>query len=385
MKSACSGIGSEPTACTFFSVLRQVLFSFAPTPTYRCKPCHAPRIPGSPEHDLAAMGSACVSSLRVHQHPYSDRIDRRAMSDVLRIWRFLDGKPGHENQSLGLVRNLGSRTAIRVTSVPVGSWRLALRTLSARHGGQDGTNGEPPDLLIGAGSRTHLPMLATRRASGARAIVLMAPPIPLRGWFDLCVVPEHDGLSGPNILVSRGALTAICPGGVHDSKRGLFLVGGPCPHYAWDGPLVADAIRTLCQSHGDIHWKLTTSRRTPAEMRPLLEEVAVHNLEIIPHEQTGPTWVPDELAACGFVYVTEDSVSMIYEAITSGASVGVLPLREKRKRSRIEPLIQAGISHRFDGSGTLPPRRLGRFEFDEANRIADLILDRLFHRYRASA
>ena len=102
-------------------------------------------IPGRPEHDLGAMGSACVSSLRFHQHRYSDQSDRQTMSEVLRIWRFPDGKSGHGSQSLGLVRNLGARTTIRVTSVPVGSCRQALRTPSIRHGGKDISQAEPRD------------------------------------------------------------------------------------------------------------------------------------------------------------------------------------------------------------------------------------------------
>src|SRR6266851_449087 len=63
-----------------------------------------------------------------------------------------------------------------------------------------------PDLVIGCGRNTARPALAIRRASGARTLAAqIQDPRVGRGGFDLLVVPEHDWLRGPRILVTSGA------------------------------------------------------------------------------------------------------------------------------------------------------------------------------------
>ena len=98
------------------------------------------------------------------------------MPDALTVWRFVDGKPGHENQSLGMLRALAEHVEVRVEEIPVkrGWGNLAdwlLKRCPNRPAGH-------PDLLVGAGHATHLPMLACRRACGGRTLVLMKPSLP---------------------------------------------------------------------------------------------------------------------------------------------------------------------------------------------------------------
>ena len=81
------------------------------------------------------------------------------------VWRFSDGKPGHDNQSLGLVDALQRRTRIHNYDIPVqpGAGR---HLLLGRF--PDGSLLPDPWLIIGAGHATHLPMLAARRAVAVR-------------------------------------------------------------------------------------------------------------------------------------------------------------------------------------------------------------------------
>src|SRR5690606_19667671 len=130
------------------------------------------------------------------------------MKTALQTIRILsDGRPGHENQSVGLAEALRRRTGASVECVrwPAGAG-LFKRIGLARAGGEGGV-----DLLIGAGHGTHLPLLAAARKFGARSVVIMKPSLP-RGLFDLCVVPRHD-LAVPadsgNVVVTRGALNRI--------------------------------------------------------------------------------------------------------------------------------------------------------------------------------
>ena len=88
------------------------------------------------------------------------------------VWRFSDGKSGHDNQSLGLVDALQRRTRIHSYDIPVQPG-AALDWLIGRF--PAGSLLPDPWLIIGAGHATHLPMLAARRARGGRTAVLMRP------------------------------------------------------------------------------------------------------------------------------------------------------------------------------------------------------------------
>ena len=79
------------------------------------------------------------------------------------------------------------------------------------------------------------------------------------------------------------------------------------------------------------------------------------------------------------MWVSEDSVSMIYESLSSGARVGLLPVPVKRhgRVSRgIERLVEDGWLTRFRyweaGSPLPPPPRVLR----ESDRCAGLVLER---------
>ncbi|MDP1926487.1 MAG: ELM1/GtrOC1 family putative glycosyltransferase, partial [Thiobacillus sp.] len=128
---------------------------------------------------------------------------------ALNVWVISDGKPGHVNQSLGLAEALARATPARIhhlTALPVWrAWLILLFKISP-----DQTL-PAPDLIIGAGHATHLTLLVARRARGGRAVVLMKPSLPRR-WFDLCILPQHDGVAADaHTLVTEGALNRICP------------------------------------------------------------------------------------------------------------------------------------------------------------------------------
>jgi mitochondrial fission protein ELM1 len=99
----------------------------------------------------------------------------------------------------------------------------------------------------------------------------------------------------------------------------------------------------------------------------------------MPHTATGPGWLEQALAESGQVWVTEDSVSMLYEALTAGAGVGLLRLpepKDTRVRRGVQKLIENGWVKSFEAwqpGQTLPPPTQA---FNEAERIASLIVEK---------
>lgn len=304
------------------------------------------------------------------------------MHKPLTLWRFTDGKRGHENQTLGLMNALR-----RLVPVEEGLIRSDETGPNLRHWLRRrfpaGANLPRPALLLGAGRLTHWPLLAAKRATQAPAVILMQPAPWLRSRFDLCFVPEHDAVTAPNVESTRGALTAVSPGGEHATTRGVILVGGPSSHHGWDSPALVAQVAQIVARNPSLLWKITTSRRTPAETTAALLALELDNLEVWPTAETGPDWVPTELAASAVSWVTEDSVSMVYESLTAGAVTGVLPVPRRRSASRVirglDNLIESGAVRRFDSTAlVLPVERGSAVVFDEASRCARVLLERFF-------
>jgi mitochondrial fission protein ELM1 len=293
------------------------------------------------------------------------------------IWRIHDHKPGHANQTRGLVRALSSLVDVECHNIPVASrWQTWAWWLGRRF--PPGNNLPRPNLIVGAGHETHMAVLAARRAHGGKSIVLMKPSLPLR-LFDLCIVPQHDSASGANVIGTRGVLNVIEPSMAKQPGQGLLLIGGPAANSGWDNEAMIEQVLAVAKGQSSSKWTLTTSRRTPQEFVPLLSEACPANLTIVPCEQTGPAWVPQELARAAQVWVSEDSVSMVYEALTSGAAVGLLSVPSKRSgrvARGMNQLQQGGWVTSFrdwDRATPLPspPARL-----HEARRCAELICER---------
>jgi len=287
------------------------------------------------------------------------------------VWAFTDGKAGHENQTRGLLAALARLHPLDVRWITVPAYASVLTSLMTRRF-LPGAAYPPPDLLVGAGHRTHLPMLAARRSHGGRSVVLMKPSLP-RFWFDLCVIPEHDGVSGRNVLATRGALNIVVPSADKDKHAGLMLIGGPSRHHGWNEKTLIAQVEQIVAREKKIHWTLTTSRRTPAATLARLRALDARNLTVVPFEDTDRHWLPAQLARATVVWVTEDSASMLYEALSANAATGVLPVAQRGK-SRIArgvaALTRDGLVTGFDdwqaGKKLSPPAT----PFNEAARIA---------------
>jgi uncharacterized protein len=58
-------------------------------------------------------------------------------------------------------------------------------------------------------------------------------------------------------------------------------------------------------------------------------------------EDVDPDWLPARLARTAQVWVTEDSASMVYEALSAGAPTGVLPVPRRGRGGRVAAGVEA--------------------------------------------
>ena len=292
------------------------------------------------------------------------------------LWQICDGKRGHLSQSTGLIEALGRRIPLavhQVTAPPL------IRSLASCVTGKiSWARGLPaPQVAVGAGHATHAALLAAGRACRARTVVLMRPSLPM-SWFDYCLVPTHDDPPvRDNVIITTGAVNPMRVTRNHDPDHGLILIGGPSRHYRMDGQALLSRIRRVLARASPRYWTLSNSPRTPGQVNRELAGLRTDRVEVALWDRCGPGWLAGALARARDVWVTEDSVSMIYEALTSGCRVGLLPMQRNstsRLHRAIDRLLEEGFvsAHNDRGGGAelpAPPRTL-----NEADRCAGLLL-----------
>lgn len=253
------------------------------------------------------------------------------MTKPITLWLLGDGKPGHENQSLGLATALVRQVPCEVHRVSIANKFCFVNRVAGALRSSDKL--PKPDIIIGAGHATHLPLLWLSRKHRAKSVVLMRPSLPCC-LFDLSIVPSHDfskGCRKAKIILTRGALNNVAPSKTQSRNGRMILIGGPSKIHGWDGENLLQAIAKITVN-GD--WELTDSRRTPAGFLSELVK-RLPSVRAFPHKETGPTWLAEKLGMAEEAWVTEDSVSMIYEALSSGAKVGLLPAPRLKSETRV--------------------------------------------------
>ncbi|MGA7179848.1 MAG: mitochondrial fission ELM1 family protein [Thiobacillaceae bacterium] len=270
-----------------------------------------------------------------------------------------------------------------------GHWAAKLGVLSGLDP-KDGIAPPWPDLLITCGGRPVAVALAIKRASHGHTFTvhIQDPRVP-PGGFDMVVPPEHDGLTGPNIYPSKGALhrlTRETLATAAERFRKTFaavhkpfvavLIGGKSKAYNFTTSRMrelATQLKSLIADHG-AGLVITTSRRTGAEKEAILREALADTNAII-WDGTGENPYQAMLALADVIIVTEDSASMVSEACFTGKPVYVARLDGGSKRfDELHKSLQgAGFTRPFSGE-------LETWEYlplDESHRIGAIVREKL--------
>lgn len=292
------------------------------------------------------------------------------------IWRLSDGKAGHQNQTLGLVNAMKKKANCQIFDININHPLDALASILTSHWPL-GKNLPAPDLIIGAGHATHLHLLAAQKSYGGKTIVLMKPSLPVP-FFDLCMIPLHDDYKGwGNVIETRGVLNPIVRSNVtRDQQRSLIMLGGPSKHYEWHDQWVLHQLKELLTLNPEMQYTLTTSRRTPAGFLKMLSQINLPNIAVVPFDQTDANWVASQLNQVSSAWITEDSVSMVYESLTANVGVGLLNLHSKgesRVAKGIKTLVDKGYVTKFDGTLDCQNRLKSVSHFSEADRCSELV------------
>ena len=263
-------------------------------------------------------------------------------------WVVTDGKAGMESQCVGLAEALGLSPVVKrvVLRTPWKQLSPYLRLGHAHAFSSKGDSLDPPwpDLLIATGRLSVAAALyvrdESRRAGRPTMTVQIQDPVISPKNFDLVIVPQHDRLTGPNVVSTFGALHGVTPAKLAAEAEKLaarlpelprpyigVLLGGPNGAYRF-GPeemsKLADLLVAAAKASGG-SLLVTPSRRTGEENMALLDSAVAD----VPHyiwDGKGDNPYFGMLGLADQLVVTSDSINMVSEAVATKKPVHVCAL-----------------------------------------------------------
>ena len=250
------------------------------------------------------------------------------------------------------------------------------------------TENVAPNLIISCGRKSVIPsILLKKKNPKIFTIHIQDPKVNLKN-FNIVVAPEHDNLSGSNILNSKGAIHYITDSEINNAKSYLkskinsekvvsLILGGPNKYYNFDTDQLIKIFNEVRSNFINEGFKVIVipSMRTPK----LIIDLAVNEFKKDGHVlgSVDKQAYLSALALATYIVVTSDSTSMISEAATSGKPIFVAHMKPKKNNYRFKKFYQL-----FKEMGII--RDLGNQveswnynKLNEAERIAKEINNRI--------
>jgi mitochondrial fission protein ELM1 len=298
----------------------------------------------------------------------------------LRVWVLSDGQPGHYNQSRGIVSALRRILPVQEywieTRLRAGLNRSFLRLYlnNVQRAGSlklleffykiDAVPETGCDLIVSAGGKTsfanawlaRLMKVSNVYAGSLRrlspqlfSVVVTLEAIP--GAASNLVVPLPPSAIDPDVLFTKGEEFKQRLG-LAEGRYWLLLLGGDGAGFRYqekDWLALLRLLEVLSELHG-VKWLIASSRRTGAKAERLLRRRL--DPAVFPAQcwyGAGDEYRPEDwLAAAERIFVSEDSMTMLTEAICSRRPVYSLRPRHAAPNDRYKQALM-----RFSEQGLL--------------------------------
>jgi mitochondrial fission protein ELM1 len=256
-------------------------------------------------------------------------------------------------------------------------------------------DGKIPDqienqLLISCGKNSVISSLFLKRNNKNLFNIHIQNPKVNFSNFDLIVAPEHDKITGSNVLSTFGALHYITKQEVESSNNFFskynlseenkivsLILGGPNRYYDFNEIDLGNIFLSIKDIFLDKGFKLILirSRRTPENIIDFAKKFFLNSAVII--DFVSKEFYLSALKISKTIIVTCDSTSMISECAITQKPIFVAKMKAKGRNKRSEYFLNS-----FKEKGII--RFLGESTdywkypaLDETNRIATIIKERL--------
>jgi len=288
-------------------------------------------------------------------------------------WVVTDGGAGMENQCLGLAEALGLTPIVKRIKLRSPWKQLSpfLRWIPAYAFSKQGDQLTPPwpDILIASGRASvpaslYVKNMSYKIRNFKTFTVQIQNPVINASHFDLVVVPQHDQLTGVNVISTKGSLHRITRDKLAAEAVNFYpkvsqlpppriavSIGGSNAVYKLTSREMMDIsekLKILADSGYSL--MITTSRRTGANNLAILEKALKGTPSYIWNGQ-GANPYYGMLGLAEAILVTSDSVNMVSEACSTGKPVMVidLPGGSDKFRRFHEMMRRDGLTRPFKG------------------------------------
>lgn len=249
-----------------------------------------------------------------------------------------------------------------------------------------------PKWVIASAKRTIPAAIAIKKSSPNTKIIYLQNPRHYHRYFDAIITPYHDKDERYDSIKSLGALHRASRQSITAAKDQLpleiqqlpnpihvFLIGGNARSHLLDKQtlhqLIQDMEYLLTNTDGSI--AILPSRRTPHDARKQFHKFQQNNSRAYFWDSQAPSPYLGLLGYADHLIVTEESVSMISEACSTGVPTHIYPLKRRRNAKRLALFHQAIIQSQKAKIFTLPLKRWQYEALNETERVAALVRRKL--------
>ena len=247
------------------------------------------------------------------------------------------------------------------------------------------------DVIISCGRKSVIPSIHLKKNSNKKVINIhiQNPKVNFKN-FDFIVAPEHDGITGENVINTKGAIHYLTKEEILTNKNYLdsfikkdqrkiitLIIGGPTKYYDYSDENIEkifNNLKTLVEKK-EYQLVIIPSMRTPKSIVEKAKFFFGERHTVI--ESVDKKAYLSALAISEYIVVTCDSSSMISEAALTGKPIYIANIEPKKNDNRFQQ-----FRNLFKELNII--RNLGEDlenwnyqKLDETNRVANIIKQKI--------
>ncbi len=239
------------------------------------------------------------------------------------------------------------------------------------------------DIIISCGRKSVIPSIYLKKNSKKKVhnIHIQDPKVSLNN-FDFIIAPEHDGLTGENVILSKGSIHYLTKEEITNNHEYLseklnkekeylsLILGGPNKYYDYNEKnliKIFDKIKSILESN-NLQAIIIPSMRTPEKIIDFTQKYLGENNLVI--KDVDKKAYLSSLSLAKYIVVTCDSTSMISEAALTGKPIYIAEIPAKSNDYRFRKFRD--LFHKLKIIKNLNEKvEIWNYEIlDETNRIA---------------
>jgi mitochondrial fission protein ELM1 len=245
-------------------------------------------------------------------------------------------------------------------------------------------------VIISCGRKSVIPSIALKKKFGKDIlnIHIQDPKVKLSN-FDFIVAPEHDGLSGKNVLTSKGAIHYLTNEELDSNENYLksrinnqkkivtLIIGGPTKYYDYSDTTINNIFFKIKQNFLEKNYQLIVvpSMRTPQHIIDKAKNYFNEDQVVIPNVDKKAYLC--SLKKADHIIVTCDSTSMISEAAITGKPIYVAQMPTIKNNERFKNFFNLFVSLNIIKELGTEVENWTYAKLDETKKIADQIREKI--------